>query len=61
MKINILGTEYVVKLEVPYNVESLEGLDGWTDETSKTIVVSDCKKQIMINLKITKTKYSYMS
>lgn len=44
MNVNVLGTEYTVKLDVARRDDKyLEELDGYTDETSRTIVVSDCK------------------
>ena len=45
MKVNILGAEYTVNLNVPRkDNEYLEELDGYTDDSSKTIVVCNCNK-----------------
>lgn len=56
MKVNILGTEYVVKLEVPYNDKTMMNCDGWTDDTSKVIVVSDCETSNYDNVQNYKNK-----
>lgn len=52
MNVNILGAEYTVKLDIARRDDKyLDELDGYTDETSKVMVVSDCKGTNYDNLK----------
>lgn len=51
MNVNILGTVYTVKLDVARRDDKyLDELDGYTDETSRMIVVSDCERANYDNL-----------
>lgn len=51
MKVNILGTEYEVGLNVSRTENKyLDELDGYTDDSSKTIVVCDCKNSTFDNI-----------
>jgi hypothetical protein len=43
-KINILGTEYTIKIGTPKEYERLETCDGYTNPTAKLIVISDTSK-----------------
>ncbi len=43
MKANVLGTEYEIKITNSDNDSYLKDMDGYCDETTKTIVVDEMK------------------
>lgn len=43
MKANVLGTEYEIKITNSENDSYLKDMDGYCDETTKTIVVDEMK------------------
>lgn len=46
MTINILGTEYTVKLATEQAEPRLEGCDGFCDETTREIIVENYKRNL---------------